>query len=57
MRRGSASCQCVRQRVNDLSGEGGIGGVGNKRSIMTAKPGCPFSSGNFTVAVSVVNVQ
>lgn len=56
MQRGSTSCQCVRQHVNDLSGAGGIGGVVNKRGIMTAKPGCPFSSGNFTGA-AVVNVQ
>lgn len=57
--RSSACCQRVRQHVNDLSGAGGggpDGGVVNKRGIMTTKPGCPFSSGNFT-ASAVVNVQ
>lgn len=60
--RSSACCQRVRQHVNDLSGVRGggagetDGGVVNKRGIMTTKPGCPFSSGNFT-ASAVVNVQ
>lgn len=39
-----------------MGGWGGRGGGVNKRGIMTAKLGCPFSSGNSTAA-AVVNVQ